>query len=325
MRVTFIDVGYGDAVLFQSGNYTMLLDGGGDLPEEFAGDAFRIRAVDYLKRHGITHIDAVMISHIHEDHVCGLEPILAEIPADCFYTPYPVDPFLKAVEIIPGQDAPRSVPLYSNALNAYGRIIRNAVAAGKPVSAICPGEVLTLSDDLTVRVLAPKPQNIDTYMTMVNRVLDEGTPEQEVTELLSRLDATSNGTSLLLRVEIENIAFLMAADCCPREWGEVPSSLLENVNVLKLPHHGQVDSVNEALMAPMGLSYVVTTASSDRRYNSANAEVYRKFCAMYEGKTSPKFLFTDEREYSPYFRHPEGFHAIVMTYENGNLTYKTAF
>lgn len=46
MRITFINVGYGDAILFQGENgYTALLDGGGNLEEEFAGDCFRISAV----------------------------------------------------------------------------------------------------------------------------------------------------------------------------------------------------------------------------------------------------------------------------------------
>lgn len=89
MRITFINVGYGDAILLQGDNgYTALLDGGSNLDEEFADDCFRIRAVDYLQKLGITHLDDVIISHIHEDHVCGLEEVLRHIPTDRLSVPY---------------------------------------------------------------------------------------------------------------------------------------------------------------------------------------------------------------------------------------------
>ena len=73
MCVTVINVGYGDAILFQLKNgYTALLDGGSALESEFEGDSYRIRSADYLARQQIEHLNAVIISHIHEDHVCGI-------------------------------------------------------------------------------------------------------------------------------------------------------------------------------------------------------------------------------------------------------------
>ena len=67
MCVTVINVGYGDAILFQLKNgYTALLDGGSALESEFEGDSYRIRSADYLARQQIEHLNAVIISHIHE-------------------------------------------------------------------------------------------------------------------------------------------------------------------------------------------------------------------------------------------------------------------
>ena len=97
MRITFINVGYGDAILIQTPDgYTALLDGGGNLDEEFRESPCRVRGIDYLQNQGITCLNAVMISHIHEDHVCGLERILRKIPADRLYVPYPAEPFLRS-------------------------------------------------------------------------------------------------------------------------------------------------------------------------------------------------------------------------------------
>lgn len=320
MRVTFINVGYGDAVLFQAeSGYTALLDGGSALPAEFAGDPYRIPAAEYLKSQGISHIDDLMISHIHEDHVCGLEPILEQTTVGRLFVPYPTEPFLGGQELHPGPQAPRSVPLYTNALNAYRRILLRAVDQSVPVTVLHAGDALELTEGLTVRVLAPKPASIQSYMELVENAYKTVGGPARTTALLGQLDGMSNHTSLLLRFELEQTVLLAAADSCPRQWNEVPDFLLENVNVLKLPHHGQIDSISEHFMAKMPLSHVITTASSDRRYNSANPAVYERLSAMAPAGRAPSFLFTDEREYPPYFSQPEGFQAVTLVMDSGGI------
>ena len=157
MCVTVINVGYGDAILFQLKNgYTALLDGGSALESEFEGDAYRIRSADYLARQQIEHLNAVIISHIHEDHVCGLEAVLQQTVVDHLYVPYPVEPFLKGCELTPASNAPRSVPLYVAALNAYRRILLHAKEKGIPVTVLKAGQVLKFGIDTKMRILAPK-------------------------------------------------------------------------------------------------------------------------------------------------------------------------
>ena len=87
-----------------------------------------------------------------------------------------------------------------------------------------------------------------------------------------------------------------------------------------MPHHGQVDSISEQFMGDMPLRYVITTASSDRRYRSANAEVYERLLAMCPANRPPQFLFTDERSYPPYFHQPDGFQAITLVIDSGSIT-----
>lgn len=322
MQITIINVGYGDAILFQSsGGFTALLDGGSASESEFSGDPYRIRAADYMRRENVTKLDAVLISHIHEDHVCGLEPIFEMCSVKQLYVPYPVEPFLQGCELRPAPDAFRSVPLYTNALNAYRRILLRAMKAGTAVTVVGPGDTLRLGPELNAKVLAPKARNIREYMELVEQAYASAGQESAVTELLTKLDAMSNRTSTLLRFETAKIVFLSAADSCPREWDELPSSLLKDGNVLKLPHHGQIDSISEQFMKDMPLEYVITTASSDRRYNSANAEVYKRL-TQWRAPHPPKFLFSDERSYPPYFSQPDGFQAITLEIDSGVITPK---
>lgn len=319
MKITFINVGYGDAILLETDSgYRALLDGGGNLPQEFQGDPYRIRCADYLKHRQIQRVDAVFVSHIHEDHVCGLAAVLEDVEAGEIFVPYPTEPFLQGRRLEAASDAPRSVPLYTAALNDYRDILKTAVQRGTPIRTLQAGDRLELAEDLQVSVLAPKPQAIRDYMTLVAQVYGQ-TDSQTVTQLLTRLDATSNHTSFLLRFDIGPTAFLTAADNCPSGWDEVDFSLLENVTVLKLPHHGQIDSISEQYMKDMPLRYVITTASSDRRYHSANPEVYQRLLAMRPSGAPPRFLFTDERSYPPYFHQPEGFQATTLVIDSGEI------
>ena len=274
-----------------------------------------------MRRENVTKLDAVLISHIHEDHVCGLEPIFEMCSVKQLYVPYPVEPFLQGCELRPAPDAFRSVPLYTNALNAYRRILLRAMKAGTAVTVVGPGDTLRLGPELNAKVLAPKARNIREYMELVEQAYASAGQESAVTELLTKLDAMSNRTSTLLRFETAKIVFLSAADSCPREWDELPSSLLKDGNVLKLPHHGQIDSISEQFMKDMPLEYVITTASSDRRYNSANAEVYKRL-TQWRAPHPPKFLFSDERSYPPYFSQPDGFQAITLEIDSGVITPK---
>ena len=310
----------GDAILMESDTgYTALLDGGGNLPQEFEGDPYRVRCAEYLRTRQIHHIDALLISHIHEDHVCGLLPVLKDVSVGAIYVPYPAEPFLKGKPLEAKEGAARSVPLYTAALNSYREIISDANAKQIPVHVLHPDDQLDLAEDLKISVLAPKEKNISDYMAFIERAYDE-TDMDVITEILTKLDAMSNHTSFLLRIEAGDEVFLTAADSCPGDWDEVDISLLKNVTVLKLPHHGQVDSISEQFMGDMPLRYVITTASSDRRYRSANAEVYERLLAMCPANRPPQFLFTDERSYPPYFHQPDGFQAITLVIDSGSIT-----
>jgi competence protein ComEC len=76
--IWFIDVGQGDATLLRfPDGATMLVDAG----SEMAGP----QLVGFLKRRGITHLDAVVASHADGDHIGGMAGVLDSIPAGTLF------------------------------------------------------------------------------------------------------------------------------------------------------------------------------------------------------------------------------------------------
>lgn len=305
MQITFINVGYGDAILIQKGAFTLLVDGGSTLPQEFEGFPDRIPARDFLSSQGISRIDLAVLSHIHEDHTCGFADIAAHFPVGAIAMPCQPNALRGVQRLEPGAQAARSVPLFTKALHAAEQVLRLADDRGIPVRTLRCGDVLHPTSGLYVEVLAPPIQVADDFEARIVQAgrLDDPTPA------LTQLDRTANDSSLVLKVTDGKLCCLLPGDSCPHNWKHIPFSLLENVNVLKLPHHGQIDSIDREIMQKMPLQAIITTASSDRRYNSANPEVYR---LLHDIHPEAQLLFTDERAYPPYFSNPHGAQAVTL-------------
>ena len=79
LKVHFIDVGQADAALLISGNSAMLIDGGN------VEDSSRIYS--YLDRLGISHLDYIVGTHAHEDHMGGLSGALQKATVGVIYAP----------------------------------------------------------------------------------------------------------------------------------------------------------------------------------------------------------------------------------------------
>ena len=92
LQITVLDVGQADAILVRTpSGRALLIDAGGRLErgartaqESTAERVGETVVVPFLIRHGIHHLDAMLLSHPHGDHAGGVAPVLRALGADEF-------------------------------------------------------------------------------------------------------------------------------------------------------------------------------------------------------------------------------------------------
>lgn len=114
-EVHFIDVGQADAALVLCNGQSMLIDGGN------AADSDLIYA--YLKKLKINHLDYMVCTHAHEDHVGGLAGALNYASADialCPVTSYDSKAFRSFVTYLEKQNVSITVPAAGDSFSLGG-------------------------------------------------------------------------------------------------------------------------------------------------------------------------------------------------------------
>ena len=80
LNIYFIDVGQADSILITNNNSSMLIDAGNNEDGE--------DVVNFIKDKGITKLDYVVGTHLHEDHIGGLDDVInSDIEISNIYMP----------------------------------------------------------------------------------------------------------------------------------------------------------------------------------------------------------------------------------------------
>jgi competence protein ComEC len=146
LRVTFLDVGQGNAAVVElPDGGAMLIDGGGFPGSPF--DVGRDVVAPYLWHRRIHHLEAMILSHAHPDHFRGLAFIAAQFPVKEFWYPGvpSKDPdFLSLMETL----AHRGIPVLDPRALSSSRLIQGLETAvlHPPLDARGGNEIYTYAD-----------------------------------------------------------------------------------------------------------------------------------------------------------------------------------
>jgi competence protein ComEC len=142
--VTALDVGQGDAILIQSpGGRTMLVDGGGEIAAGRGGwDVGRMRVVPALRRAGVRRLDAVMLTHPHEDHVGGLPAVLENFPVGLVLDPgipHPSPSYTRLLQLVEAGRIPYRTARAGMRVDLGGGVVLTILYPPNPIP-VFPGD-----------------------------------------------------------------------------------------------------------------------------------------------------------------------------------------
>ena len=285
MTLTFFNVGYGEAVLVEcpdparpSGRFVMLLDGGSGEAKEFPSELpQRAPLIRELERRGLDQIDVVVSTHIHEDHVCGLLPVLER------FTPGELWQALDGALALQLPQLPQvelehpSRRKFARSLEDWRKLTLQAQRRGVKLRQLTAGDCASPCPGLTARALSPRWGQAEDLAQAVRELFYTQEPER-FRERLTALDGAMNNYSLVLSLEHQGARALLPGDANAAACGQIDPELL-SADLFKVGHHGQRDGASRELIAAIRPKVVVCCASSDRRYQSADPELLQMIAA----------------------------------------------
>lgn len=325
MKLQFINVGYGEAILLTAKkpngtDFHMLIDGGSGEDTEYAGHPARVRAADFIKEQGITRIDVLFNTHIHEDHTCGLYRVAQEFEIgeywccslpDCSET---WEMLQRDIVTVPSSDK------CLRALNTHCELLQQFRSSGVPIRQLKQGVELHLAAlGLSVEVLGPSSQEVEEMFARFERLYQETDTQEKKLHLLE-VDRTMNNHSGMLMLNYCGTRILLPGDTNFAGYSHLSPETLR-ADIFKVGHHGQRDGANEALAAAVSPRVIVVCASSDRRYESMHPEILSLFV---NHNPNTNYLLSDTPDLAPWTNGIPAHRASELTVlEDGSV--KTAY
>ena len=259
LEIFFCNVGDGDAAIireFRDGTpvRAILVDCGRPYVESREG-SLRKDALEYLLDRGVGHLDRIILTHPHIDHVGGALRILRAIPTN-------------SLEMLttPPSDAQRVSRSFTSihktgnslrqSLNVLLELTEGAREKGTAVRSLRAG-TQRISRDLAMTAYLPRKDVVLRQRRAFN-ALYRGVPAEE--SFCFRVAKERNVSSLMLRFTYAGRSALITGDRFASDWdsGEFPPC-----DILKLPHHGDRRSVTPALLDMLSPGYAVVSCEND--------------------------------------------------------------
>ena len=226
LRVTFFDVGQGDAALVElPDGATWLVDAGGNASARELGSASAtgVAIAGALGVYDHTAVDLAIVSHPHPDHYLGFAALAGQVPIRELWT---------AAQPAP---APAPAPTRPNAaMPTFATITARLVAAGTVVDHP-PLGVARSEAGVTLEVWGPRFAASDDPTVAPVEAVD---PVRSV-----------NDNSLVVVVRYRGRALLFAGDLEAEGEAALVAAGLGHVDVVKVPHHGSPTSSSPGLVA----------------------------------------------------------------------------
>lgn len=250
----FINVGNGDSILVREAEagqtrFAMLVDCGhdhlvrDDHPDELDPRSRRIFAGDFLKKQGIGHLDLMLITHFHRDHIGGLTRVLESVTVDRLLTPYV--PPMEAGGLDPDGDngLPKAARNLLRCMDFYAqplRTYRDRIGSLEELTGDRM-ETLRLTEDLRMDILFGEPA----LYPRQRQIFDAAYRGERDGYALIHWAKSMNVASLRQRLYYHGQEIVLGGDAYAHMWETATAT---PCRILKVPHHASLSSTTRKLL-----------------------------------------------------------------------------
>lgn len=270
LLLDFINVGNGDSILVREvrngeQKFAMLVDCGHDnlVRDDHQAPldprSKRIYAGDFLKKQGITHLDVLLLTHFHRDHVGGLDRVLEAVTVDRLVTTYlpPAD----SGELEPDGDngLPKAARNLLRCLDLYARPLREHPGRVREVVELSGDrqETLQLTEELSMDILFGEPA----LYPRQKAVYDAAFRGERNGYDLIHWAKFMNVSSLRQRLYYHGKEIVLGGDAYAHMWETATATPCD---ILKVPHHASLSSTTRKLLSLLQPKTVVVCVAAGR-------------------------------------------------------------
>ena len=250
-RIHFLNTGHSDAILLESDGHFALVDAGEDSDNPRGFDALDLPGyedlvVNYLKTHaasadGRVHLDFVLGTHSHSDHIGGFDTVIADsdIDVDCAYLKVYDSQKIRDKEIIQWDNQ-----------EVYDQMVAALTAKNIPI----------ISEPST------EPFTLGNFTVTIFNGIDEPT-EGKVGE---------NDQSMGVLVEKDGTRVFLAGDIDNKSGDESRlAAQIGDVDLLKVGHHAYPLSSSNDWLRTLSPEYCVVTNAKNEKTNPILRRIVR--------------------------------------------------
>lgn len=231
LEIHMIDVGQAESILVVQGEHAMLID---------TGDMFDGRTVvEYLRDVGINKLDAVIITHYHNDHSGGMHDVLSAID-------------VKKVLGMRGRYVSTAQELFWYSDMQISRIVSSLIHA-KRISLESPYKEAGIL-----------------------RTMWLGNAEVEFLSQETHTDIVNN-KSIVMKVSYKDVSVLFTGDAQKEvEDSLLEAEIDVSADILNVGHHGSKTSTSMDFLEKVNPEYALISCGEDNEYGHPNSFVMEK-------------------------------------------------
>lgn len=252
-RIIFCDVGQGDAILITSGFRQVLIDAG---PDRSVLECLQAE-IPFWDR----DLDLVVATHPDADHIGGMPDVFEQ---------YRVGIFLENGQ---QKDSAEAATLY--------QAVQKAKKRGTVSFSAAAGQSLLIGQKMAFSVVFPQVeigQQQSIFSQIAETTLQDNSRQipQE-----NNIKINTNDGSIALILKIGSVIVFLPGDLEKKsEQALIASGLLNDVDILKVGHHGSNSSTTREILGEIRPENAVISCGKNNRYNHPSPEVLSNLVAF---------------------------------------------